>query len=292
MHSYLHLLTILLLCSFVNGHTQTLKIRHDHKQTFTYKDTLQLDYYPAVAQDAHRNSVLVLLVHGGGFATGSRDGKAETAWAQSMSEKGYHVASMSYHLTRKGRGFGCDTKAEEKIMTFEQSASDIDAALSFLDSLLLSSAPEIEHSVLLGSSAGAEAALHFQFSYENSLKKSSAISGLISLAGATLDSASINQENAVPALLIHGTDDALVPYLTAPHHYCNKDAPGFLMLSGSASIAKKMEELGQPYWLLTAHGGGHEWSSLGYDELELADAFLLGVSGKNELETRRIHREK
>lgn len=292
MHSYSHLLTIFLLCIHFFGHTQSHEFRKDHRQTFTFADTLQLDYYPAMAQDSHRNSVLVLLIHGGGFATGRRDGKAETKWAQSMSELGYHVASMSYHLTRKGKGFGCDCKDEEKIMTFDQSASDIDAALTFLDSLLPKTAPEIAHRVLMGSSAGAEAALHYQFQYESSRRKSGGLSGLISLAGATLDTASINRDNVIPTLLIHGTDDLLVPYRTAPHHFCQKDTPGYLMLSGSASIAGKLEKLGTPFWLLTVNGGGHEWSSLGYEEIDLTDAFLLGVSGKNLLEMRRISRCK
>ena len=68
--------------------------------SYTYKDTLQLDFYkPFVKSDEPRP--LMVLMHGGGFAEGNRNGGGELKFCQAMAEKGYAVASISYRLTRK-----------------------------------------------------------------------------------------------------------------------------------------------------------------------------------------------
>ena len=82
------------------------------------------------------------------------------------------------------------------------------------------------------------------------------------MAGAIPDTINVYNESAVPSLFFHGTDDNLVPYGTAPHHYCEEGQPGHLVLHGSHTIAHKLDELGVPYWLHTTCGGGHEIASI------------------------------
>jgi hypothetical protein len=78
------------------------------------------------------------------------------------------------------------------------------------------------------------------------------------MAGAIPDTAKIYKESAVPSLLFHGTCDNLVPYATAPHHYCNEDRPGYLILHGAFTIAEKLKKIGTPYWLYTYCNSAHE----------------------------------
>ena len=82
--------------------------------------------------------------------------------------------------------------------------------------------------------------------------------GVIGMAGAIPDTTALYYESAVPSLLFHGTDDNLVPYATAPHHYCDKEDPGYLILHGSETIANKLALLEIPCWLHTTCGGDHE----------------------------------
>ena len=81
------------------------------------------------------------------------------------------------------------------------------------------------------------------------------------MAGAIPDTSKIYDESAVPSLLFHGTDDNLVPYASASHHYCEKNKPGYLVLHGSHTIAEKLKKLEVPYWLHTTCGGAHELSN-------------------------------
>ena len=100
-------------------------------ETFTYSDTLQLDFYSS-KQDMLAQKPLLILVHGGGFSSGKRDNPMEKEFCREMAKRGYAVASMSYHLTRKGKSFGCDYSSEGKIETFDSVTNDILDATDFL----------------------------------------------------------------------------------------------------------------------------------------------------------------
>ena len=71
--------------------------------TMTYADTLKTDIYFVPQMRKDQRSPLILLVHGGGFTSGNRDGELESAFALDMAQRGYVVASMSYDLVRKGQ---------------------------------------------------------------------------------------------------------------------------------------------------------------------------------------------
>ena len=102
------------------------------KTTHIYKDTLGLDYYTAKAEEA-ATQPLVVLVHGGGFYEGRRDGAGEEKFSREMASMGFNVASISYRLTRKGQGFGCDCPASAKIETFLAATEDLMAAVDYLN---------------------------------------------------------------------------------------------------------------------------------------------------------------
>ncbi|MBL7473139.1 alpha/beta hydrolase [Robertkochia sediminum] len=252
-----------------------------NRMTMTYADTLKADIYFAPQMRGGQKSPLLLLVHGGGFSSGKRDGDLESGFALAMAQRGYVVASISYDLVRKGQpeGFSCDCPATTKVETFKHVAGNIYQAFDFLVNFSSEFNFDPEKIVLVGSSAGAEAVLHAAYARDH--EAFSALEGqgrkfaaVISFAGALIEGVEIKRANGVPALLVHGTDDKLVPYATAPHHYCEQGTPGYIVLQGSGTIAEALQEHGVPSTLITAEGGGHEWANKAYELTDDVSTFL------------------
>ena len=253
------------------------------KQTVTYTEGLQMDLYVP----DNRPEAIVLFVHGGGFSGGTRaDGDAFCRNVLDLNDgEGpvYAAITMSYRLLMTGRGFSCDIPAAEKKQVFLEAGRDISKAVAWILENGRKYGLDTDRIILAGSSAGAEAVLHAAFWDETLFDEegSSIIpddfrySGLISMAGALTDLELITPANAIPSLLFHGTCDPLVPYASAPHHYCDSGEPGYLMLHGSASIADRLENLGANYSLVAECGAGHEWAGLPTDEYFKRVRFFL-----------------
>lgn len=239
------------------------------KETYTYAkkegEELDLDLY-LPDFDSEEKRPLLVFVHGGGFSSGSRDRKSIVDFCEQFAQLGYAVASMSYRLTRKDKpgGFGCQCSANDKLNTFQCAIEDIQDAIYFLIENRHQFAIDPQTIILSGSSAGAEAVLNTAYKppYCYGLDSGPvSYAGVIGIAGAIPDTTALYDESAVPSFFIHGTDDPLVPYSTAPHHYCEKEDAGYLLLHGSHTIAEKLDQLSVPYWLNTYCGAGHELAS-------------------------------
>ncbi|QLE02253.1 alpha/beta hydrolase [Galbibacter sp. BG1] len=252
-------------------------------ETYTYKDTLKLDFYWSNKDQSH-NKPLLILVHGGGFSSGKRYNPLEKKFCTDMAKRGYAVASISYHLTRKGKSFGCDYPSEGKIKTFNSVSRDIIDATSFLvgkANLLMIDPTKI---VLIGSSAGAEAVLNTVYqSHKNSHIK---YSGVVSFAGALTNLDGITPETAVPSVFFHGEKDNLVPYGVAPHHFCKEGASGYLMLFGPQAIAEKLRTLNKSYLVVHDPKGNHDWANKSYKYTnEIADFIAEAIIKQNKIQS-------
>lgn len=256
-------------------------------ETYAVKDgeELKLDIYRP-KNDTARSRPLIVFMHGGGFAGGTRTNEAEVKFAQAAARKGYVAVQISYRLTRKGQSFGCDYEASGKIETFQKAAEDFMDAVQFMLKNAEKFRIDPEKVIVGGSSAGAEAVLNAVYNaplmFEDPQKYASIdIDGVFSLAGAILDARYLTKENAVPGVFFHGTEDNLVPYATAPHHLCAPTAPGYLILDGSGTITKKLNELGQSYLLYSFEGGKHEHSGMPFNYLDEVFDFFDEVFLKN-----------
>lgn len=262
------------------------------KESFTYKEGLDLDIYQAV-KDSSQNRPVLLLVHGGGFASGQRNGKLESDFMKQMAQYGYVGVSMSYRLLRKGQGFGCDCPASEKETTFLEATRDIYAATQYLKDHSKKLRINPSEIILVGSSAGAEAVLNAAFmqqtqAYEALREAPISYAGLISFAGAILDADQIQSNNAIPSLLFHGKKDNLVPFGRAAHHYCKKKEIGHLILEGSRTIARKLRKQGATATLVKAPKGNHDWASIPYSKTDIISDFLYRTIIKKETYPKRI----
>lgn len=257
-----------LFCFLINtSFSQTIyldKVTPVSKRTYTYKklktQKLKLDFYKPKRLKAA--SPLILFVHGGGFSGGRRNTKNIKKFSNYMAKRGYAVASISYQLTMQKLGFGCNTKSEDKINAFNTASQDIIFAVNYLINHQEKLNIDSKKIILMGSSAGAEAVLNLAYIYNHkSLPKNFKFAGVISMAGAIISVENINKKTAIPTQLFHGTDDKLVPYHIAPHHYCNKNDAGYLQLYGSKAIANQLKSLDASYFLYTIKNGDHSWSS-------------------------------
>ena len=234
-------------------------------ETFTYiqKDgqKLDLDIYTPLYDDETSRPVY-LYVHGGGFSGGARNDEGIIRFCTKVAKCGYVAVSISYRLTRKGTetAFGCDCPAKDKLATFAAAVEDLQDATFFLIENSEKFGIDPQTIILSGSSAGAETVLSAAYEppYCYGLDSGPvSYAGVVAMAGAIADTARIYDESAIPSMFFHGTCDNLVPYATAPHHYCAEGKDGYLILHGSKAIADKLNQLGKPYWLHTTCGGNH-----------------------------------
>lgn len=265
-------------------------------ETISYYSNLELDVYTPL-NDTETNRPLLLLVHGGGFSGGKRDNPLERSFSKDMASRGYIVASMTYRLTRKGKGFGCDCPEAEKRDTFLNASQDVYRATEFLIEHSASLGIDSKKIILVGSSAGAEAVLNAAFmqndpEYSAILKAPIQFAGVISFAGALLSASEITTENAVPSLFFHGKKDRLVPYKTAAHHYCDPDAKGYILLDGSKTIAKKLWKLNAPAQLAKDPKGNHDWANIAYKRTDRISKFIWLTIINGEKIRKRVRLKK
>ncbi|UII28559.1 carboxylesterase family protein [Fulvivirga maritima] len=240
--------------------TTVSTVTYAHEGT---SNALKMDVYEPEG-DKRKDRPVFLYVHGGGFSGGARDEAWIKEYAEQMAKHGLVVVSMSYTLLMKGKGFGCDISAAEKIKVFNQAGEEVAMAAASMVKNKDKFNIDPDKIILAGSSAGAEAILHAAYIKANysPLPEDFHYAGVISMAGAVSQLDDITKESAIPTQIFHGTCDDAVPYGTAAHHYCKLGEPGYLTLFGGRSIADKLQSLDQPYYMVTGCNGNHGWHSI------------------------------
>ncbi len=295
---------LILLTSEVGVFAQEPATSDSIHRTLTYfeNDTISLEldlflpadglYAPGHSTASARKPIssegrpLVIFVHGGGFSGGDRT--AGHALAAYLSQNGIACASISYTLYMKDKSFSCDGILAEKIRAIQITASQLWHATRYLMDRSEEIGIDTTRIFISGSSAGAETVLHAAFwdreqmqLFQPVLPPGFRYAGVISGAGAIMDLNLITPENKLPVMMFHGDEDELVPYGTAAHHYCPPDSPGWLMLFGSRSIARHLEQLNGTGMLITYRGGGHSYAGAHFYQdqgpvLEFIEEVLAG----------------
>lgn len=273
------------------------------KTTFVYSvkgaDTLKLDVYTPRRIKKSEKLPVLLWMHGGGFFEGKRNDRNNVKLCKYASRNDYIGISISYRLLRKGTEskFGCNCSKQEKLETFKQAVIDFLDAAAFIVKNANQLQIDTEYIIAGGSSAGAEGSLNAVYMREyfvDSLEKYKDIkfAGLFSLAGAVVNADYIKKTNAVPSVLFHGTKDQLVPFASAPHHYCKPENPGYLMLDGSEVIAKKLEDLETSYYFNVVKEAGHEISGVPFRDLNKVFHFFERTVLNDEIIQTKIIKTK
>ncbi len=273
---------------FVNGQTKYVdNLFSDVRlRTFDYADTLNLDFYDA-SNDNLTDKPLLILVHGGGFSAGQRNGGEETNFGKSFAKKYYAVASIDYRLSRKGKSFGCDCASATKIKTYVEAVDDFSKAMHYLATYASDFKINPEKIILVGSSAGAETVLDaiilkYHYLFKNVISPKGNIIGAVSFSGATLNEDYLPEDSAVPMLFFHGEKNDVVPLATAAHRSCKESDDRYLLLDGPLEITQKLRELQVSYELYSDPLGTHKWADLGYRQTNIISQFLYSVVLGNE----------
>lgn len=266
------------------------QIKETHIYSIKDAEELKLDiYYP---ENIHNqtNIPAIVWMHGGGFAGGSRDASEEVKFCKEITNRNYIAVSISYRLTRKNtkEGFGCDCPKEVKLETFKKASEDYLDAVQFLINNKEKFKIDSKKIIAGGSSAGAEGILNAIFMKEKWFKNKYddvEFAGFISLAGAAVEEIEINDSNSIPALFFHGVKDDVVPFETAPHHFCKENQAGFIILKGSKAIVDEYKNLEKSYFLYTDSKGKHEVSGIPFNYLDEILEFLnlTIINGKYQI---------
>ena len=215
---------------------------------------------------------------------------------EEVAKKGYVGVSITYRLLRKGKdtGFSCDCPRSEKIRVFKESAYDTWDAIHYIHSQKDEFQIDPNKIIVGGSSAGAEAILNAVYLkdwlFESKSKYDDIqIAAVWSQAGAIVDQRYIGAHNAIPGVFFHGTKDNLVPYATAPHHYCDPERAGYIWLDGAATIIEKLQQYESSYLFYTYQEAKHEISGVQFDELPAVfDFFAQIFEGQKQIQQEVI----
>ena len=270
------------------------------KATYTYaikgKDTLKIDVYTPRNIKAKDSLPTLIWMHGGGFSGGKRDNVDEVKMLEDMSKRGYLAISISYRLLRKNTktGFGCDCPKSDKLETFKQAVIDYLDAAKFIFENKSMLQIDTDRVIAGGSSAGAEGVLmaaYMKHYFVDELEKYRKVkfTGVISLAGALLNAEYITMANALPTVMVHGTADDLIPFGSASHRNCNPGKTGYLLLDGSETIAKKLDDLGVSYYLNKVIGGKHEHANIPFGKIaSILEFFDKTILTSEVIQTKKI----
>lgn len=193
--------------------------------------TLRLDMYQP-AGDTVAARPAIVWVHGGSFCCGNKSSAEIVDEANYFARKGYVNVSIDYRLASGG----CTGTADVArcLTAIAQAREDAQTAVRFLRARASTYRIDPDRIAIGGSSAGAITALNVGYSPENPgpgdhQGYSSAVRAVQSLSGAQLASGPINAGDA-PALLFHGTNDALVPLAWAQTTVDAAKAAGLLVV--------------------------------------------------------------
>jgi acetyl esterase/lipase len=202
--------------------------------------TLKLDLYQPTGDTVTARPAIVW-VHGGSFCCGNKSSAELVDEANVFARKGYVNVSIDYRLASGG----CTGSADLNtcLTAIVQAREDAQTAVRFLRQKATTYRIDPTRIAIGGSSAGAITALNVGYTPENPGPGdhqgfSSAVRAVQSISGAELVSGPIGAGDA-PALLFHGTNDALVPYAWAQ------------------STVDRATEAGLLALLRTWEGGGH-----------------------------------
>jgi acetyl esterase/lipase len=193
--------------------------------------TLQLDMYTPRG-DTVTSRPAIVWVHGGSFCCGDKSSPEIRDEANTFARLGYVNVSINYRLAAGGCSAGGPTSS--CVTAILQARQDAQTAVAWLRTNAATYRVDPTRIAIGGSSAGAITAM--DVSYNNS-NPASAVRAGVSLSGAKV----LGNYDAgdAPTLLMHGTNDPLVPYQWAVNTRDGATAAGLVSV------------------LTTWQGGGH-----------------------------------
>ncbi|MFZ6051665.1 T9SS type A sorting domain-containing protein [Halocola ammonii] len=260
---------------------------------------LLLDVYQPVGDDLEERPLLIM-VHGGSFVGGNRDGQDVVPLCMDFAKMGYTVASIDYRL-----GITLSFDNLEGVLTEAvlRGVHDFKAAVRFFRKTYQEDGNpyniDQDRIVAAGVSAGGFITLHHAYMDEESEipdvvdfnqpglgggidgesgnpDYSSDVIGVVNIAGALKDTTWMEPEDE-PVCNFHGTNDQTVPFSSDSLYFLNQ----FFVteVDGSEAVDAKAEELGIAHCFEIYQGAGHvphASNALAYDTTRSIMSNFLG----------------
>ncbi len=200
----------------------------------------------------------VIFVFGGGFISGERNNEVYLPWYKMLTDDGYKVIAIDYRLGLKG----VKSMGVRQVRTLDKAihmaVEDLYSAVAYLVENADRFGIQPDNIVISGSSAGAITVLQADWEavnrtdYAKVLPEGFRFAGVMSFSGAIFSDTGVPKYNSSPAptLMLHGTDDQLVPYTRIK--FLN------LIFAGSDVISKVFLDNGYNINILRFKGHGHE----------------------------------
>lgn len=238
-------------------------------------ESLTLDiYFPEIKTG--KKYPMVLLIHGGTFLTGKKEGLGKAC--QSITDSGFIGVTINYRLGWKipSKADGCNVDLTTLAQATYRANQDARAALRFLVENAEKYHIDKNWIFIGGGSAGGVTAMSVNYMDQNfydknypslakdlgkldegsnSLETVYKIKGMCSMWGGLADSMLINASTAVPTIFFHGTNDKVIPYNYG--RWRGVDCPNFPSMVGSACIYRQLRALGKAGLLNLIIGGKH-----------------------------------
>jgi acetyl esterase/lipase len=162
---------------------------------------LKLDLYEPAGDREPARPVLVF-IHGGGFVGG--DKSAGRRWAEEFARRGWVAVSIGYRLNQGNLA----------TVGIPAAVSDARQALRWLTREAATHRLDLGRVVIGGSSAGAITALYLTYTEmeERPEDAGSAVAGVMDLWGALYGREREMTADEPPLIIVHGTQDTVVPY--------------------------------------------------------------------------------
>lgn len=214
--------------------------------------TLRLDLHEPRGDGLAARPAIVL-VHGGGFTGGNKAASSMIETAARLAHTGYLVASINYRLAPGGSSITPEV--------IRDAAHDHLAAVRWLRREAARLRIDPTRIAAIGSSAGAATILDAEYAADEGQSGNpgfdSSVAAIVDLWGFLLDPSVIDAHES-PLMIVHGTDDQVVPY------------------SAATALRDRAAWIGLPHELHPMQGSRHApWNTFWQTEMTGVLAFLF-----------------
>lgn len=232
---------------------------------------LRLDIYQPEGECTSARPI-VLLVHGGGFRSGSKSGAIFVSFAEQMTERGFVVMSADYRLLDDNPIISAafdqlrpdieaiqPDESVERINSILAATEDIATALTWIEQTASEQCVDIDRLGVWGSSAGAFTVMQTTYALDDFGIRVPLPKAVIEYWGAIANPQQMNGSDA-PVLIIHGTEDNIVSY------------------DAALRIEARAIDVGVPHSFYTINGAGHGFLAINVDNIQVNNTSLTDLT--------------
>jgi len=218
--------------------------------TITGTMNLTLDLYQPSGAGLPALLPGLIVIHGGGFTSGTSSGTNEVKFGQMYGARRYVVASINYRLEGDNPsaepGAGDNTILEWR--TMNAAVQDAANAVRWLRAHAAAYHIDPTRIAIEGSSAGSITALFASYQEADIVGPNAQVAAILDLWGGMFGNESLVNANDPPVFIVQGTADTTVPYIN------------------SLNLIAQCVAVGLPYEFYPIQGAGHApWSDFWND---------------------------